>query len=71
MNYNEVTTCGKYKLHHISKNRGYVPRKLFKSQDFEIEQYDGYFGKGYKAHVPVLYSTQYHDVEYWIKKVAE
>lgn len=69
--YDRMTNSGEYKLHHTSKARGYISRKLFKSQDFPIDVYEGHFGKGFVAHIPVYYSTQYHDIEYWIKKEGE
>lgn len=52
-----------YKCHHSALNQGYVRIKTF-----EVELYNGRYGKGFKYSFNNPNSTRYKIVEYWIKE---
>ena len=66
--YDKMVNSGAYELHHTAKARGYVRRNSLHDHSFEVIPYAGRFGKGYVAAIPLLYTTQYYDKEYWIEK---
>lgn len=53
-----------YEIHHTASAMGYISRK---DGYYEVEEYHGRFGDGYKIHTPSRRSNQYHDVTYLIK----
>lgn len=58
----EILKKAGYKRHHASLNQGYVRVKTF-----EVEPYEGRFGKGFKYGFNNPQSSWYKIVEYWVK----
>jgi hypothetical protein len=59
---NQKIENGEVKLHHTALARGYVSRKT----DGHVNDYSGYFGKGYAHYKPNFESTRYCYVTYYI-----
>lgn len=64
MTIKELRESDAYKWHHTGSRRGYESRK----GDGHIEPYKGRFGEGYIIISPRYDTTQYVNVEYYIKK---
>lgn len=56
-----------YRLHHSATQKGYISRKTKGC----VTDYLGRFGSGYIYHRPLYNGTQYHMIEYWVKKEIE
>lgn len=64
MTVEELRNNDNYIWHHTGSRRGYESRK----SDGHIESYKGRFGEGYIIISPRYDTTQYVNVEYYIKK---
>lgn len=64
MNYKELNNSKDYKLHHRASASGYVSRV----KEFQVDEYDGRFGKGYVVHIPRLDTNRYHYIYYYIRR---
>ena len=60
----ELRNSDAYYWHHTGSRRGYESRK----SEGHIESYKGRFGEGYIIISPRYDTTQYVNVEYYIKK---
>lgn len=58
----EILKKNGYKLHHSALNQGYVRVKTF-----EVEPYEGRYGKGFKYGFNNRDSSRFKVVEYWVK----
>lgn len=63
MNVNEVRDNKELRFHHIGSRRGYESRK----GEGHVEEYKGKFGEGYVIITPRRDTTQYVNVEYYVK----
>ncbi len=52
-------------LHHTASSRGYVSRKA--DSPVEFRTYKGKFGEGYAVYTPRWDTTQFCNVEYWVR----
>lgn len=53
-----------YYLHHTAMAKGYISRTI----SAHAENYTGRYGNGIALHIPSNKGTQYHYLQYWIKK---
>ncbi|MCR4718786.1 MAG: hypothetical protein K5768_04065 [Firmicutes bacterium] len=60
----EILILSGFKFHHTGNRRGYISRKI----GGFIEEYEGKFGKGFALILPRYDTTNYVNVEYWIKE---
>ena len=64
MTINEIKNSPEYYYHHRASRRGYISRKC----EGKIEPYNGRFGEGYIIVTPRRDTTQYVDIDYYIKE---
>lgn len=65
--YDKIVNSGAYKLHHTVKASGYVSHNCILDNNFRLVPYQGRFGKGFIAEIPLPDTTYYYVKEYWIK----
>lgn len=66
MKRKDLTKHG-YTLVHKGSRRGYVSRKAVLGE-LPAKPYKGRYGEGYTVETPRFDTTQYCDIEYWVKK---
>ena len=62
-NINDIVNNG-FLYHHSAWTRGYISRKI----DYVISPYCGRFGKGFRIEYPCYHSTQYHRIDYMVRR---
>ena len=65
--YDKMVNSGVYKLHHTVKASGYVSHNSLHDNSFKIVPYQGRFGKGFVAEIPLPYTVYYYVKEYWME----
>lgn len=64
MTIKELENSKEYYLHHTASRRGYESRKT----EGHIEEYNGKYGTGFIIVRPRRDTTQYVNIEYYIRK---